>query len=112
MAEGDFCLVLSTCLAVHLGSPCRSVGPLSAQLQHVSAVPNTTGVSLVHHAQTNFGPAPCAPAATLKILPCGHTVVCHLLQIWSCSLGPVNIMCFLHSKLPFAYMFCNANFLR
>ena len=54
MAEGDLCVVLSTCLAVHLGSPSRSVGPLSAQLQHVFAVSNTTDVSPVRPRSDKF----------------------------------------------------------
>ena len=67
MVIGGFCVVLSTCLAVLLGSPCRSVGPLSAQPQHGFAAPNTIADSLVHHAQTNLGPIPCPQVATLKI---------------------------------------------
>ena len=92
MAVGGFCVVLSTCLAVLLGSPCRSVGPLSAQPQHGFSAPNTIGVSLVHHAQTNFGPIPCPQVATLKISPCDHIVACHLLQTSRCSFGPVNML--------------------
>ena len=49
VAKG-FCVVLLTCLALPPGSPGKWVSPLSAILQHVFSVPNTPGVSLVHHA--------------------------------------------------------------
>ena len=59
MAVRDSCVVLLSCLGLPPGSPGRWVSPLSALLRHVFSVPNTTGVSLVHHAVTNFGPIPC-----------------------------------------------------
>lgn len=80
MAVRNSCVMLSTWLADPLGSPCRWVNCLSAQLQHVLGVPSkTTGVSVVHHIRNNFGPTPCPLVDALKIVFRGPTVMCHRL---------------------------------
>lgn len=60
--QKNSCVILSTCMTVILGKPYRYVSSLTAQF----AVPNTTGVFLVHQAEKKFGPTPFPPSCRFE----------------------------------------------